>query len=243
MLCSATAAKSVSISEVYEILFMVGAIGFALMAVLGYVHGHAGSHGGPSHVAGHGHAAAAHGHAGGHAGTAHGAHGTGSHGSHSNSGSHGQEGGFTASWVKSAFLLAISPLDIFSLAMGAGLIGSIFTRIVSSTDTIIAAIIGAIIFDFALVKPLMKVIFKFAADPSEGLEGMVSQNAVAETAFDSSGKGLIKLCLDGQTVQLLARLDKSEIESGVRVAKGDSVTILEVDATRNTCRVTRDLNM
>jgi hypothetical protein len=95
--------------------------------------------------------------------------------------------------------------------------------------------------DFVLVKPLFKVAFGFASNPAEGLEGMVSQSGEAATGFDRDGKGLVKLCLDGQTVQVLATLDQSELEAGVKVRKGDPLIVIEVDSRRNVCRVTREL--
>lgn len=145
--------------------------------------------------------------------------------------------------AKSVALMAFSPLDVFSLAMGAGLVGTLLLTVLGPTQLLIAAICGALLFNFGVTKPLMRFFFAFAAPPSQGLEGMVSQPAEAETAFDHEGQGLIKLTLDGQTVQLLGKLDAGEQAAGVHVAKGDSVIILEVDAKKNICRVTRDLTL
>ncbi len=145
-------------------------------------------------------------------------------------------------WAQSAGWLLVSPLDLFALATGAGLTG-IFLRhqIANGPLTAIGALCGALVFDFLLLKPLINLMFKAASPPSEGLEGTVSKTAVAATNFDRSGKGLIKLILDGQTVQLLGNLDQVETKSGVTVCKGDSVIILEVDAKRNVCRVSREI--
>lgn len=144
-------------------------------------------------------------------------------------------------WAQAAGWLLISPLDLFSLAIGSGLVGMMLRKHFSPTFVLFAAIAGAIVFNFLIIKPAIGLLFKAAAPPSEGLEGTVSRLASAETTFDRSGQGLVKLVLDGQVVQLLGRLDHAEIESGVHVSKGDSVLILEVDAKRNICRVSRDL--
>ena len=41
--------------------------------------------------------------------------------------------------------------------------------------------------------------------------------------------------------QVLATLDPEEAKRGVTVSKGDSLLVLDVDAAKNTCRVTREL--
>lgn len=135
----------------------------------------------------------------------------------------------------------ISPLDIFSLSLGAGGVGLIGERKVDANLLILLAIVGALVFDLAVIKPIINFVARFASPPSEGLEGMVAQSGVAVTKFDEKGRGLVKLILDGQEVQVLASLDDDELIRGVSVRRGDTVTILEVDPNRNTCRVTREL--
>jgi hypothetical protein len=77
----------------------------------------------------------------------------------------------------------------------------------------------------------------------EGLSGAVAKVAEAATPFDSSGRGVVKLILDGRIVQLLATLDASEMSHGVTVSRGDQVVVIDVDPTRNTCRVTREFGL
>lgn len=92
-----------------------------------------------------------------------------------------------------------------------------------------------------MVKPLMGFLLGFASNPSEGAEALVSRPAEAITKFDEQGRGLVRLTLDGQHVQLLATLESDETTKGVTVSKGDELIVLEVDPHRNVCRVTREL--
>jgi len=137
--------------------------------------------------------------------------------------------------------MAVSPLDIFSLALGAGATGVLLAPYFSGHNLAWIAVLGAVAFDFAVVKPLLGLMLRFVSKPSEGLEGLVSSIGEAVTSFDPEGRGLIKLTLDGQLIQLLANLDASEKELGVPVTKGDRVVVIQVDPARNTCTVSREL--
>ncbi len=231
-------------------LFLVGLLGFVLMTTMGFLHtgGHVLGQGGHDHTpVGHGffsHGAAAHG-SGGHAALPHSgaAHsGTGHLAKGAPSVNKGSTKGveFKADRTASFFML-LSPVTLFSLMMGAGATGLMLQTSLGGTALFVAAGIGALVFCFGVVRPLMNALSNFASRPSEGLEGMVAQSATAMTRFDKDGRGLISLTLDGQTVQVLALLEADEIERGVQVAKGDSVTIVEVDTVRNRCHVTREL--
>ena len=147
-------------------------------------------------------------------------------------------GGNKMAWL----LQGLSPIDLMAMAMGAGAMG-IIGRKAFHDNTVAAfmAIAGAIVMDLLIVRPLFSVLLRFASQPSSGLEGMISHTAEAATTFDSTGKGLIKLCLDGQNSQVLAMLEESELAAGIRVRRGDPLVVLEVDATRNICRVSRDI--
>lgn len=237
---------------VYELLFVIGALGFLAMTALGFAHsGHGGarglSRGGPG---GGGHSGG--GHSGG--GHSHSGHSGGGHGvRHQALGSPKIARTAPGSGLKSAKgvktgrtrnlspWFAISPLDLFSFALGAGAVGILARGLLQGNGLAAAAVVGALVFNFGLVKPLMGALLRFASRPSEGLEGAVAQEAEAITRFDDAGRGLVRLILDGQAVQLLATLDSSELASGIQVAKGDPVIVTEVDPTRNTCRVTREL--
>jgi hypothetical protein len=92
-----------------------------------------------------------------------------------------------------------------------------------------------------MIRPLMSIMLRFASQPSEGLEGEVASLAEVVTNFDSQGRGMVKLCLDQQNVQLLAYLEPDELSAGVKVRRGEPVVIVSVDPKRNTCRVSREL--
>lgn len=213
---------------IYEVLFFVGAFGFLAMVLLGFAHGHGG---GQAHS--HGHVDLGHGHAGGHGHI--GGHHSAGHGGHHDAGHAGHDSqGFN---FKS--ILMISPLDIFSMCLGGGAAALLFKNSAASTSLPWIALIGAVIFTFLLVKPLLALLFRFASKESEGLAGMVTHTGEAATKFDAQGKGLVKLVIDGETKQLLARLDESEFVSGMEIRKGDPLLVLEVDPIKNSCRVTR----
>ncbi len=135
----------------------------------------------------------------------------------------------------------ISPIDIFALCMGAGAVGELLKHALSANVLIAAAVVGALFFNLAVVKPMLGLLLRFASPESEGLEGQVARPAEALTRFDEAGRGLVRLTMDGQLIQLLATLEPEERDRGVRVVKGDQVFVVGVDGTKNTCRVTREL--
>lgn len=231
---------------IYQILLLIGAIGFAAMVGLGFIHtGHGDAHGHHGHGldGGHGHGHAGHtGHGsidsvgqhhapiGAHVksipmGAKHGGHHSG----------HGRFGG--AARLKSVFM--ISPVDIFSMALGAGATGLLLKDLVNAAILPWLAVLGALVFCYGIVRPIFAAAFKFASKPSEGLEGAVAHTGQAVTRFDGQGRGLVQLILDGEAKQLLAKLDSDDLSAGVQVQKGDELLVLEVDSQKNTCRVTR----
>jgi hypothetical protein len=227
---------------VYWILLIGGLVGFVLLSGLSFLHlggdhsGHAGHHGldtGHGHALDTGHHAfdAAH-----HAGVGHHAQvgpSSGHHGHHHDSAQH------DASIMR---YLLLSPLDVFSMALGAGAAGLIYSTVADPRWAWIPAIFGAIIFCFAIVRPLMRLGRRFESKPSEGLEGTIAQQAKAITSFDAQGRGLISISLDGQECQVLAFLTSGELQNGISVRKGDEVVILSVDSAKNLCTVTRQLS-
>jgi hypothetical protein len=210
---------------VYELLLSVGVIGYLALMAMGLMHGHdGGHHGGGHHGANHGGHAAGH-HHGGDLGHAHDAH----HGmpvaAAPKLGGHGLKGRF---WL--------SPLDIFSLSMGGGLTGILLRASVQNPLLAIASILGAIGFCYGLIKPFTRFLMNFASKPSAGLEATIAHTAIADANFDSSGRGVVNLVLEGEHTRLLATLLPEE--RGQRVHKGDQLTIVEVDSKRGTCIVT-----
>jgi hypothetical protein len=152
----------------------------------------------------------------------------------------GGQGGQSSSPF-SMVLSTLSPVNIFSLALGYGATGILLTPFVAYPGSVLCAIAGGVVFNYAMVQPLMRYLAGFATKPSEGIEGSVFQEAEAITGFDKDGRGIVRLTMDGQHVQLLATLDLLEVEKGIHVKKGEKVLITEVDSVRNSCRVTREL--
>lgn len=216
----------------YELLLLIGGIGFLAMAAMGMIHTGGGGHG---HGGAHGHAGLGHGHA--HAlGQTHAlGHGHG----HAGHGGQLARVGQSLKGRSGTLLTLLSPLDLFALAMGAGAAGVLLKGILAPSLLVWAAVAGALAMDFLILKPIIGLAMKFVTNPSEGIEGTVKVTAQAITRFDAQGKGLVKLTLDGQIVQLLAALDPAELELGEGVGKGDEVTVIEVDAKHNSCTVSK----
>jgi len=127
------------------------------------------------------------------------------------------------------------------MALGAGATGKIAQSFVSGPMLVLVAIAGGLVFDLAIVRPLMNLIIRFGSQPSEGLEGSVASTAEAISGFDKQGRGLVKLTLDGQIVQLLGNLDPHELSEGKTVHKGEQLLVMEVDPAKGTCTVSREL--
>lgn len=230
---------------VYELLLSIGVIGYLALMAMGLVHGHAGGH---------------HSHDGGGAHADHGVHidhGTHidhgvhvDHGAHAGHAVHGHhaavdKGLRVATPPKSANQartprLWISPLDIFSLCMGGGLTGLVLRPTLANPILAICAALGAIVFCYLLIKPFSRFLLGFASRPSAGLEASIAQTATADSNFDETGKGLVRLVLEGEITRLLATLPPEE--RATRVLKGQELTILEVDSKKGTCVVTTLLN-
>ena len=203
------------------------------MTLLGFAHG-GGAHAGHTAV---GHASMGHASPGGHAG----GHASGHSSGHSAPRGPNQQDAKTFRSKTFPAWLMISPLDIFSFSLGAGATGQIFHNLLNAALLPWIALIGAIAFNLGLVKPTMAFMMRFVSKPSEGLEGAIAKTAEAVTRFDENGRGLVKINLDDQVVQVLATLEDADIHHGVQVNKGDEVVVVEVDAARNTCRVSKEL--
>ncbi len=219
--------------SIYFVLVLFGGVGFAaaaFMGVLGSVH-HV------SHHLGGQHAGAAHAqHFPGHGGASHGGHHTAAQHGHSHAqhhrGDHVDSNPTGTNWWS-----YLNPLDIFAYAIGVGMTGLLLQHVLANSALYFALAAGAIIFCWAIVKPLMGVLMKFASNPSEGLESMVSKPCEAASNFDSNGRGLVKMTIDGEIIQLLGILDSTELESLGSVLVGDRLLIVQIDSKRNQCRV------
>ncbi len=120
--------------------------------------------------------------------------------------------------------------------MGMGAVGVIWKSLPYLWE--IAALSG-IVFTFALIKPLTRFILGWSGKPSEGLESMVSHLAIADANFDSNGRGVVQINLEGQLCRRLAKLTPAEV--GKAVKRGDQLIVIEVNAREESCVVTTEL--
>jgi hypothetical protein len=125
---------------------------------------------------------------------------------------------------------------LFSLLVGFGA-GGLLAEPLGLVWQLLAAIVGAGVFEMLLVGPLWRFLFRFESRPALTLESSIEDEARAVTTFDASGCGLVALDVDGQIVQLLATLTASERSRGVRVRSGDLVRVSDVDAAHGRCIV------
>ena len=218
---------------VYEILLLVGGIGLLAQLAFGFMH--AGGHGGHAGVhAGNGHAGA---HTAVHQGH------TATHGNvaHSHSDHHGEQHNDSKGSGSLLWLNLISPLNLFSVALGAGLIGLVLrNRLENPVLVAVAAAIGGILFFSLLVSPLKSFILKFASKPAETLTGAVAQQVEAVSRFDKQGRGLVQAVVDGQVVQVLAHLESEDRQpQAATIAPGERLVVTAVDASKNVVHVTR----
>lgn len=217
----------------YLLLLLIGSIGFVTMTLLGMSHG--GNSHAPHGLGGHGHTGALPGH--------HGGSSAGHHAPAMKGPSQPVRSGNADMARSIASLLLLSPLDIFSLCLGAGLAGLALQTVVAGAMLPWIAVVAAFVFCFGIERPFLNLAMKFVSKPSEGLEGIVAHTGMAVTRFDEAGRGLVKVSVDDQSVQVLAMLDPAELHRGVQVNKGDEVVVTSVDAAKNTCQVTKELSI
>ncbi|MFL5383821.1 MAG: hypothetical protein ACJ8GN_14975 [Longimicrobiaceae bacterium] len=188
-------------------------------------HGHAGhlDAGGHGHALGHGH-----GHAGGHAAQGHGHQGDQGH-------HHGEHGGERA--IGGWFLSFLSPRVLFSVLIGIGAAGILLGAFLPAPLRLPAAVVAGFVFELLAVRPVWNFFFRFGSEPALTLESAITDTATAVTGFNQAGEGVVKIELDGQIVQVLARLSPADRATGTRVHAGDTLVVEEVDAARNCCTV------
>jgi hypothetical protein len=248
--------------QLYLFSLLLGFAGLLIMAVSG-VAGHGGDHSSHSHGGGHLHAgghhgdvnvhgagghlaAGGHGHAGhvdagghglahghGHAGHGTPAHGHGHHGDHGHHGEHGGGDRAMGAW----FLSFLSPRVLFSILIGIGAAGLLLAGFLPAPLLLPAAVAGGFAFELLAVRPVWNFFFRFGSEPAFTLESAVTDVATAVTGFNAQGEGLVKIELNGEVVQVLARLSAADRATGVRVHTGDTLVVEEVDPARNCCTV------
>jgi hypothetical protein len=219
----------------YTFGLTLGSVGLGVMALSGLAHS---THDGHGHAAnGHGTHGHAHGHAHGgdmHAGDAPGGH---AHFTHVIAGV-GRRGSTRGSSAASRVLALLQPRVAFSVLVGFGAAGLLLRAVLAEPALLAVALGAGLAFEWLLVAPVWRFLFRFASSPAATLESLVTDEARAVTGFDANGHGLVAVELDGQVVQLLATLNASERATARKVRAGDRLRIEAVDDTRNRCTVT-----
>ena len=237
--------------DLYLLFFALGSIGMVAMAALGVAGGHGGgrahnsSHGANPHgVTAHSHAG--HAHAATHlavggrgvagariAGAKVGAKTSGARSSRAGRAASGARGGF-----KDALANWLSPRVLFTLSLGIGATGLLLAPFIAS-ELLRAplAFAGGLFLEKALVAPLWELLMRFGSAPARTLESALLEEAVALTAFDSKGCGLVTITLDGHEMRALARLKSDTGLPPPRVKSGDKLIVESVDAARGQCVV------
>lgn len=131
-----------------------------------------------------------------------------------------------------------SPRVLFSIALGFGAAGALVRPIIPNGPfRILAALAGAVLFERLLVTPLWNFTMRFGSRPALTLESAITDEATAVTAFDANGQGIVSVEVDGQIVQVLATLQPTDRQLGVRVRAGQRVRIEDVNAAASRCTV------
>jgi hypothetical protein len=171
----------------YTFGLTLGSVGLGVMALSGFAQaahaGHAHTHG----HAGHGHTHGGHGHGHTHV-VPHGTHAVRAHAS-------------------SRLLALLSPRLAFSVLVGFGATGLLLRPVLGEPALFAASLGGGVAFEWLVVSPLWRFLFRFASAPAQTLDSCVSDEARAVTGFDAAGHGLVAVELDGQVVQLLATMN------------------------------------
>lgn len=131
----------------------------------------------------------------------------------------------------------MSPRVLFSFAVGFGAAGELASPVLGGPFRLAAAILGGIVFERFIVTPLWNAMMRFASNPAVTLESAITDEATAVTAFDANGQGIVSVEVDGQIVQVLATLQPSDLQGGLRVRAGQRVRIEDVNAAAGRCTV------
>lgn len=133
--------------------------------------------------------------------------------------------------------MVLSPFLWFSLLVGFGAAGMLVHSFAAGWLRLAVAVAGALAFHGLLIRPLWNALSRFESRPASMLEHGVMDEARAVTGFNSLGEGLARIDLDGQVVQLLARLAPADVAAGVKVRPGDRLIVESVDTRRQQCTV------
>jgi hypothetical protein len=167
-------------------------------------------------------------------GFAHGDGGDG-HGHHAENHGHDAGHGHDHNHEAHSVWALLSPLRLFSLALGTGAAGVALGGLIRSPWLLgLVAVLLGVAFYQLVVRPLWRVAQQFASKPAENLQSVLSHEAIADSRFDDAGRGIVTVTVDGQIVRLLAQLDAPG-----EVLPGEKLVVTRIDGARNTCQVTK----
>lgn len=132
-----------------------------------------------------------------------------------------------------------SPLNLFGVVLMIGGLGLAARPFLSGAALPIAAFLGGAILGVVVVRPLHRIIARSATQREHLMDEMISESAEALSNFES-GRGLVRVKVDGEYVQLTARLTESD--QNAEVVEGDWLLITTIDAAHGSCVVTTDLS-
>jgi hypothetical protein len=209
---------------VFLTLMVIGLAGLVLMALpaLGG-HGHGHTHG----AHGHGHAPAL-GRGGLHGRLGGGRSGGGGHGAIVR----GRSEILATNPVTATLLRFVpSPRAICSVLAVYGAIGNALERGAHLPLLVaaLAAVLPALLVEWALVRPVWNLVFRFQGTPSAPLDSLILAEATAVVPF-RNGRGIVSAVREGRAVQLSARLIDAQATWPVRV--GDRLRVEDVDGGR-----------
>jgi hypothetical protein len=200
---------------VFLILTVVGLVGLITMAIPAFAHGHALS----GHASGHGVGLGA------------------AHAPHVGLSANADGARAVAARLaipadpahQSAWRFLPSPRAVFSVLALYGAFGNAGTHAfhLAMPVAALAAALPALLVEWALVRPLWKLLFRFQASECSPLEQLALSEAEAVVPF-RNGRGMISTVRDGRRVQLSASLRSDQVALPVQV--GDRLLIESVDA-------------
>jgi hypothetical protein len=132
-----------------------------------------------------------------------------------------------AASVKRAGSVVLDPRLLFSLVALYGASGQVAVQAGLSEEwSALLAIPAAIGLEWGIVGRLWRFAMRFESLPATPMKNLQGKEVEAVTPF-RNGKGVVCAVRDGRTVQLLAKLEPTQIEETVRT--GDRLLILEVE--------------
>jgi hypothetical protein len=203
----------------FLILMVIGLVGLVALAIPAFGHGHALS----------GHGLSGHGLSG---------HALSGHALSGHTAAHGLTRGMATQLgipadpaQQSRWRFLPSPRAVFSVLALYGAFGNAAVHAFHLAGSLAAllALLPALLVEWALVRPLWRLLFRFQGSESTPLEQLALMEAEAVVPF-RNGRGIVSTIRDGRRVQLSACLRSDQLALPIRV--GDRLLIEDVDAAQ-----------